>query len=181
METKGRLEKVDLRSHDFRVRDDVGRAVDLKHVVDDVDAAQLVGQWVSAIGDGILASGRLVALAHVSIALVGDPARGLENDEVLTLGQILAMAPGPSLDGGLDLTDDEFAAFLEAARGSASCTLRWWTPTSSATSTSCATLLFPVPGSRLAVPGWRELLSGRRVLISFQTRAEALAGALAQQ
>jgi len=29
------------------------------------------------------------------------------------------------------------------------------------------------------VPAWRELLTGRRVLISFQTRAELLAGALA--
>lgn len=31
------------------------------------------------------------------------------------------------------------------------------------------------------VPGWRELLTGRRVLISFQTRTEVLAGALANQ
>lgn len=30
------------------------------------------------------------------------------------------------------------------------------------------------------IPGWRELLAGRRVLISFQTRAELLAGALAR-
>lgn len=29
------------------------------------------------------------------------------------------------------------------------------------------------------LPAWRELLTGRRVLISFQTRAELLAGALA--
>lgn len=29
------------------------------------------------------------------------------------------------------------------------------------------------------VPGWRDLLRDRRVLISFQTRAELLAGALA--
>lgn len=31
------------------------------------------------------------------------------------------------------------------------------------------------------VPGWRELLTGRRVLISFQTRTEVLAGALANR
>lgn len=31
------------------------------------------------------------------------------------------------------------------------------------------------------VPGWRELLTGRRVLISFQTRSELLGGALANQ
>lgn len=29
------------------------------------------------------------------------------------------------------------------------------------------------------VPGWRALLTGRRVLISFQTRAEVLSGAMA--
>lgn len=117
MEARGRLEKVDLRSHEFRVRDDVGQSVDLKHVADDVDAAQFVGQWVVATGEGILAAGRLVGLDNVSIALVGDPARGLDSDEVLTLVQILATASGPSLDGGLALSDEEFAAFLEAARG----------------------------------------------------------------
>lgn len=31
------------------------------------------------------------------------------------------------------------------------------------------------------VPNWRELLTGRRVLISFQTRSELLGGALASQ
>jgi len=31
------------------------------------------------------------------------------------------------------------------------------------------------------VPGWRELLTGRRVLISFQSRSEVFAGALANQ
>ena len=40
------------------------------------------------------------------------------DDEVLTLDQILASAPGPTAAQGIDLTDEEFAAFLEAARGS---------------------------------------------------------------
>lgn len=31
------------------------------------------------------------------------------------------------------------------------------------------------------VPRWRELLTGQRVLISFQTRSELLGGALANQ
>ncbi len=117
MEARGRLEKVDLRSHEFRVRDDVGQSVDLKHVADDVDAAQHVGKWVVALGDGILSSGRLVALDNVSITLVDDPARAMTDDEVFTLDQILDSAPGPSLSGGMDLTDEEFAALLEAARG----------------------------------------------------------------
>jgi hypothetical protein len=115
MKATGRLEKVDLRSHEFRVRDDVGLAVDLKHVEDDVAAAKLVGQWVSAIGDGVLASGRLVALVNVAIEMLPDPARGLEKDEVLTVAELLESAPGPDADAGLDLSDEEFAAFLEAA------------------------------------------------------------------
>jgi hypothetical protein len=117
MEARGRLEKVDLRSHEFRVRDDVGQAVDLKHVADDADAAQHVGKWVVAVGDGVLSSNRLVALDNVSITLVDDPAHGVTDEEILTLDQILDSAPGPNLSGGIDLSDDEFAAFLEAARG----------------------------------------------------------------
>lgn len=117
MEAHGRLEKVDLRSHEFRVRDDVGHSVDLKHVVDDIDAAQHVGKWVAAVGDGITAGARLVALDNVSITLVDDLARAVADDEVLTLDQILESASGPNLSGGLDLTDDEFAAFLDTARG----------------------------------------------------------------
>lgn len=117
MEAKGRLEKIDLRSHEFRVRDDVGQSVDLKHVTDDKDAAQHVGKWVVAVGEGILSSGRLVALDNASVALVDDPARALADDQILALDEILDSAPGPSQAGGVDLTDDEFAAFLEAARG----------------------------------------------------------------
>lgn len=117
MEARGRLEKVDLRSHEFRVRDDVGHSVDLKHVADDVDAAQHVGRWVIAVGDGITSSNRLVALDNASLVLVNDPAEVFSDDTVLTLGEILESAPGPDLTGGIDLSDDEFAAFLEAARG----------------------------------------------------------------
>lgn len=116
-EAKGRLEKVDLRSHEFRVRDDVGQSVDLKHVADDAEVARFVGQWVVANGAGILKSGRLVALDNASVALVDDPAREIANDRVLTIDEILASASGPDPDDGINLTDEEFAAFLEAARG----------------------------------------------------------------
>ncbi len=117
MTAKGRLEKVDLRSHEFRVRDDVGQAVDLKHVEDDVTAAHLVGHWVVASGNGVLLpSGRLVALYRATIQRVDDPAREHLEDAVVGLHEILSSAPGPDVDGGVDLTDEEFAAFLEAAR-----------------------------------------------------------------
>lgn len=116
MEVLGRVEKVDLRSHEFRVRDDIGNSVDLKHVHDDVDVARLVGQWVSAVGDGILAAGRLVALDDVSISPVDDPARTFEGEVSQSLDELLASVPGPDPDGGIDLSEDEFADFLKAAR-----------------------------------------------------------------
>ncbi len=117
MTATGRLEKVDLRSHEFRVRDDVDQTVDLKHVQSDTTAAQLVGQWVVARGDAVLnESGRLVVLDNASISRVGDPAAEHMDRNVTTLDEILASAPGPDIDGGIDLNDDEFRAFLEAAR-----------------------------------------------------------------
>lgn len=113
MTAMGRLEKVDLRS---RVRDDVGQAVDLKHVAGDNAAAHLVGQWVIAQGEGVLFSGRLVALDNASIEPLDDPASVLVGDTHTTIEEILASAPGPNPDGGVELTDQEFTAFLEAAR-----------------------------------------------------------------
>lgn len=50
MSAAGRLAKVDLRTHEFRLRDDVDNTVDLKHVENDAVAAQLIGQWVIARG-----------------------------------------------------------------------------------------------------------------------------------
>lgn len=117
MEARGRLEKVDLRSHEFRVRDDIGQSVDLKHVADDIDAARHVGKWVIATGGGVLASHRLVALDNASITLLDDPAINIADEEILTLAEILESAPGPNPGGGLDLADEEFTAFLKAARG----------------------------------------------------------------
>lgn len=117
MTATGRLEKVDLRSHEFRVRDDVDQTVDLKHVQSDTSAAQLVGQWVVARGDAVLhESGRLVVLDNASISRADDPAAEHMDRSVTTLDEILASAPGPDIDGGIDLNDEEFQAFLEAAR-----------------------------------------------------------------
>lgn len=117
MTARGRLEKVDLRSHEFRVRDDVGYSVDLKHVNDDVTVARLVGQWVVAQGTGALASsGRLVSLDDATVHPAEDPAAGHLGHAVANLNEILASAPGPNADGGIDLTDEEFASFLEATR-----------------------------------------------------------------
>lgn len=116
MMATGRLEKVDLRSHEFRVRDDVGHAIELKHVDNDAVAAQFVGRWVIATGEAVLASDRLVALNRVSIQLAEDPALGLDSNAIATLDQLLDSATGPDAEAGIALNDDEFQAFLEAAR-----------------------------------------------------------------
>jgi hypothetical protein len=117
MTAAGRLEKVDLRSHEFRLRDDVDNTVDLKRVENDTVAAQLVGQWVVAQGIGILhASGRLVAVENARVLQANDPAADFVGGRVVTREEILASAPGPDPNDGLDLSEDEAIAFLKALR-----------------------------------------------------------------
>ena len=112
----GRLEKVDLRSHEFRLRDDVGHTVELKHVEDDTAVAKLVGQWVIAEGAVIPSpSGRLV-LDNARVQEIVDPAAEYVGRRVVPVEEILASAPGPEPDAGIDLTDDEMVEFLKAIR-----------------------------------------------------------------
>ena len=113
----GRLEKVDLRSHEFRVRDDVDQAVELRHVENDLAAGQLVGQWVVAEGQSVLQqSGRLVALDNVRIHRTDDPAAAYLGRHVVPLDEILSTAPGADLGRGIGPTPSEFDEFLRAAR-----------------------------------------------------------------
>lgn len=113
----GRLEKVDLRSHEFRVRDDVDQAVELRRVENDAVAGQLVGQWVVAEGESVLhPSGRLIALDNVRVHRTDDPAAAHLGRHVIPLNEILLTAPGADLDGGIELTPSEFDEFLRAAR-----------------------------------------------------------------
>lgn len=117
MSAAGRLEKVDLRTHDFRIRDDAGNAVDLKRIEADQVAARLVGTWVIARGQGVVdRSGNLVALDAAQLDPVEDPAAPYAVRPSVSLESILATAARPDPAGGLRLSDDEFAAFLEAAR-----------------------------------------------------------------
>lgn len=115
MEARGRLEKVDIRSHEFRVQDDVGNTVDLKHVVNDAEVALLVGRWVLATGVGVLSSGNLVALDGAVITALDDPTRSFgPATSGSSVEDLVNSVPGPDPDGGIDLTDDEFASFLDA-------------------------------------------------------------------
>ncbi len=113
----GRLEKVDLHSHSFRLRDAVGNAVTLKQVKNDSTAGRLIGQWVVAEGVAEMDRlGRLIGLQHARVEEVVDPAASFVGGYVVSLEEILATAPGPELGAGIELTDDEFADFLRAAR-----------------------------------------------------------------
>ncbi|MDP9443829.1 MAG: hypothetical protein M3P83_05570 [Actinomycetota bacterium] len=114
---KGRLERVDLRTHEFRVRDDVGNAVDLLHVVGDTVAAKLVGQWVAATGRATLnRAGRLVALQDARVEAVDDPTAPYVDRAVVSVETLVAGPPGPDPASAIDLDDEEFATFLAAAR-----------------------------------------------------------------
>ena len=113
----GWLEKVDLRSHEFRLRDDVGNRLQLTRVRDDAEAAKLVGQWVAAEGQGVEdASGRVVALENARVFAIADPAASYLGGRVVSIDEILASASGPDIDGGIDLSDEEIAEFLRAIR-----------------------------------------------------------------
>ena len=113
----GWLEKVDLHSHTFRLRDDVGNTVELRRVADDGVAARLVGQWVTAEGLATRsASGRVKILDAARVLETVDPAAEFLGDHNMSIEEILASAPGPDLDGGIELTDEEWAAFREAIR-----------------------------------------------------------------
>jgi len=113
----GRLEKVDLRSHDFRIRDDVGNSIELNDVADDQAVASLIGRQVIARGIALLnRSRRVVGLTAPALRLDDNPLTHTKVLEDVPLSAILAAVPGPDPDGAVELTDDEFYSFLEAIR-----------------------------------------------------------------
>lgn len=113
----GRLEAVDLRSHRFRLRDDIGRTYRLHDVRDAATAARHVGEYVVARGRALRAAeDTLMGLEAPDLSVPADLGvkAGIPSDVSLTT--ILASAPGPDPEGGLDLTDKEFDSFLRAVR-----------------------------------------------------------------
>ncbi len=111
----GTLEKVDLRSHDFRVRDDAGNAIELHDVSDPGTAAHLVGTHVTAAGIAVRnRAGRLSGLSGPEVQAEGDAVSRFRVPSSTSIAEILESAPGPDPDGGIELTDEEFAKFLES-------------------------------------------------------------------
>lgn len=112
----GRLEKVDLRDHRFRIRDDVGTTVEVDGVPNDLKAARLIGTRVIARGTAIHnRSGRLTGLRDSSVE-ADDAATSWQIPAAIPIEKPLASAPGPSAEYAIELTDEEFAAFLESVR-----------------------------------------------------------------
>lgn len=79
-----------------------------------VDAAAPSGEI--AIKDlAALATALQELTTRISRDPINTPGPGRTKQFMEELSQ-LASAPGPDIDGGIDLTDDEFQAFLQAAR-----------------------------------------------------------------
>lgn len=113
----GRLYAVNLNTHRLQVQDDVGNQVALPNVSNDAEASRLIGTHVLVTGSPELDSqGRLTHIHDAAIAVAPDRLGGAGVPSSVPLDEILRSAPGPDADGGIDLTDEEFAAFLEAAR-----------------------------------------------------------------
>jgi hypothetical protein len=112
----GILEALDLRNARFRIVDDVSNRIVLKDVRDPHDAAQLVDRRVRATGRPAYTPDRsLQHLADVDIVVVNMPPEWSRSQP--DLPTVLKSAPGPSVDGGVDLTEQEFDDFMAAVHG----------------------------------------------------------------
>lgn len=113
----GVVEMVDLRSHRFRLRDDVGNAIALNDVADVTAARGLVGERADAVGQPVRDNrGRLMALSSSTVVPAQIPSAWTERVRDDAWREAAhAMAPDP--DGGADFDDAEWAAFLAAVKG----------------------------------------------------------------
>lgn len=116
LEVTGTLDLVDLRSGRFRIRDDVGHSIEFKRVPDAESIKHLIGSRVHAVGTVIMGPhGEVRALDEPTVSAQVLPAEWLSRPTTDLTAELAK--PGPDPDGGIILTDEEFAAFLAAARG----------------------------------------------------------------
>lgn len=103
----GFLEKVDLKAHSFRIRDDVGNAIRLERIDGDAAVGPLVGQRVVATGDAVLDSrGQLKGLTSPVIEPAPLPVDWIQGTESDWSGELAK--PGPDAVPPVELTDEEF-------------------------------------------------------------------------
>lgn len=111
----GRLEKVDLKSREFRIRDDVGNAIRLPQV-DSADAAgHLIGSHVCVSG---LAQrdndGRVVGIHHAAIESAPQPISPAGTLGAAPFESAFLGGSAPEMEDDAGLTNAEADAFLEA-------------------------------------------------------------------
>lgn len=117
VEFTGTLYSANLHTHRFQVEDAVGNRVTLPAVVDDAEARRLLGAVVQVTGvPDYDSAGVLTSIRRASITSA-DPVTGAGIGPAVALNDILRAAPTPDPDGGIDLTDAEFDAFLDVLRG----------------------------------------------------------------
>jgi hypothetical protein len=116
----GLLEAVDLRSRRFRVHDDVGNDIVLDEVSNPHAAAALIGQRVSAEGNGERGvRGQLVRVHGAVVWPAPVPTEWTQSGRVQTDPWTLAAAlnaPGPPPGGVPGVDDEEIEEFLASLR-----------------------------------------------------------------
>lgn len=115
----GRVEMVDLASGRFRLHDDADNQIALDRVADPDAAAYLIGKVATARGTRAPGQRRGLVLVDATLS----PASPLPdswltggNSDTETWARELSK-PGPDPAGAAEMSDDEFASFLAAARG----------------------------------------------------------------
>lgn len=112
----GRLKMVDIEQGRFRLRDDVGNAILLHHVVDPDRVAGLVGQRVAATGPAVYdASGKFLRLDGPTIEANPIPQEWTIPPKT-DIEALIAAARRYDPDDAVELTDQEWAAWLDATR-----------------------------------------------------------------
>lgn len=111
----GRLYAANLNTHRLQVQDDVGNQVGLPDVANDAQIGNLLGSHVIVSGSPqVDIEGRLTHIHGATIEPAPSLGEGFQVHEAVPLDEILASAPGPDPDGGIELTDDEWDDFWTA-------------------------------------------------------------------
>lgn len=111
----GRLYSANLNLHRLLIEDAVGNHVALPAVADDIEASRLLDSIV--VGVPVFdTAGKMTEIRDASISAAPTPLGATSSSDAISLDDILDCAPGPELDEGIELSDDEFYRFLRAVR-----------------------------------------------------------------